>query len=400
MRRLRSIFALVVAGCGTSASSDAPDARAPDAAADDARADVAADAGAADAGGDADFRGLQPGAPWPALGHDMKRAGQGTVRGPRAATEKWKVDLGSPVESASPVVAADGTIYVGARDGKLSAVDATGALRWQFATGSAIEGAAAIGYDGTIYFGSDDASVYAVSPSGHVAWTFVTRQSVTASPAVGDDGTIFVVSGGPLAIDPSGRGEWNWWSSPTFGGDAAPSLGVDRVYFASGGNLFVVTPWGARPGRGGFVSDVAGAAVVGDDGTVYIPQTSGVLAVDRNANELWSSLLPGVKISALARARDGTMFLTLSSGGVDVLTDMRRSLYGFSCGAVRGGASIDADGVAYFGSDDGFVYAVDARAALVWSLRVGSRVRSTPAIGADGTLYIGADDGYLHAIAP
>jgi outer membrane protein assembly factor BamB len=53
-----------------------------------------------------------------------------------------------------------------------------------------------------------------------------------------------------------------------------------------------------------------------------------------------------------------------------------------------------------FGSQDGFVTALDAAGAPLWRHRVGADVDGTPAVGLDGTIYVGADDGSVHALHP
>jgi eukaryotic-like serine/threonine-protein kinase len=56
------------------------------------------------------------------------------------------------------------------------------------------------------------------------------------------------------------------------------------------------------------------------------------------------------------------------------------------------------NGVVYFGSGDGNVYALDAASGnLKWKFQTGDVVHSSPAI-ADGMLYIGSWDGYLYAL--
>jgi outer membrane protein assembly factor BamB len=56
------------------------------------------------------------------------------------------------------------------------------------------------------------------------------------------------------------------------------------------------------------------------------------------------------------------------------------------------------NGVVFFGSSDGNVYALDAYSgALKWKFKTGDVVHSSPAI-ADGTLYIGSWDTYLYAL--
>lgn len=56
------------------------------------------------------------------------------------------------------------------------------------------------------------------------------------------------------------------------------------------------------------------------------------------------------------------------------------------------------DGVLFFGSDDGNVYAVDAATGLQrWKYTTGGPVPSTPAV-AGGLVYVGSYDGKLHAL--
>ncbi len=57
-----------------------------------------------------------------------------------------------------------------------------------------------------------------------------------------------------------------------------------------------------------------------------------------------------------------------------------------------------ADGVVYFGSGDGNVYALDAASGkLKWKFATGDVVHASPAI-ANGTLYIGSWDSYFYAL--
>ena len=57
-----------------------------------------------------------------------------------------------------------------------------------------------------------------------------------------------------------------------------------------------------------------------------------------------------------------------------------------------------ADGVIYFGGDDGNVYAVDAaNGRQLWKRRTGGPVAATPAV-AGGVLYVGSYDGKFYAL--
>ncbi|MBM3957104.1 MAG: PQQ-like beta-propeller repeat protein, partial [Gemmatimonadetes bacterium] len=54
--------------------------------------------------------------------------------------------------------------------------------------------------------------------------------------------------------------------------------------------------------------------------------------------------------------------------------------------------------IVYFGSWDGFLYALDAKSGQpVWGHETGNRIFSSPAL-AGGVVYIGSTDGYTYAL--
>jgi outer membrane protein assembly factor BamB len=66
-------------------------------------------------------------------------------------------------------------------------------------------------------------------------------------------------------------------------------------------------------------------------------------------------------------------------------------------GAVVSSPSI-ADGIAYFGSQDKNIYAVNAQdGSLIWKFATGDRIKSSPAV-VDGRVYTGADDGNVYCL--
>lgn len=104
----------------------------------------------------------------------------------------WRVALAGPAAS-SPAVAY-GTVYVGAFDHGLYALDAeTGEVQWTVPSGG-VYSSPAVG-NGVVYFASDDESVYAVdAQEGNVLWTYATGAPVSSSPTV-VNGRLLVGSG-------------------------------------------------------------------------------------------------------------------------------------------------------------------------------------------------------------
>lgn len=153
---------------------------------------------------------------------------------------KWRVETGGRVRS-SPAVS-NGTVYVGSLDGSVYAADlATGALKWRFDTEGRGLSSGKFGYDrksvqsspavadGTVYIGARDGSLYAIdAATGKQRWRVSYGASwVITSPAVWDE-KVFIGSSDARfvqAVDAkTGREVWRVpmpatiWSSPSIAG--------------------------------------------------------------------------------------------------------------------------------------------------------------------------------------
>ncbi|WP_074048610.1 S-layer homology domain-containing protein [Paenibacillus ihumii] len=270
---------------------------------------------------------------------------------------KWSFAAGDKIYS-TPAIGADGTLYVGSYDGKLYALNSkTGKLKWVFETGWAIASSPAIGADGTIYIGSGDGKLYALDPKAadddnREKWSFATGDRIYASPAIGQDGTLYISSYDgklyaldPDAVDDAQRMLWSY----EIGGqtDSSPAIGADgTIYAGSGDGIFYALDPDAK--------DEAHRLKWS-----FEPETA--------EDCLWMMDEPCPIYSSPAIGADG--------------------------------------GTVYFGSDDGYVYALDVNAdddahRLKWSYETWGSVSSSPAIGQDGTVYVGSSDGLLYALDP
>ena len=118
-----------------------------------------------------DTSGYQAGAPWPAYHGCSTRLGLTDVHGPTSPTLNWRTNLGWSVNA--PVIAADGTLYVGA-GAQLIALSSTGVQRWSTWAFGNIASAPAIGADGTVYVVSAAGALVAVNPTnGSVKWVYL-----------------------------------------------------------------------------------------------------------------------------------------------------------------------------------------------------------------------------------
>ena len=96
----------------------------------------------------------------------------------KTGVKLWEFETGSRV-SSSPAIGSNGTVYVGSKDKKLYALDGENLKQifvngkelfeikklWEFETADAVSSSPVIGANGIVYIGSDDGKVYAIASS-------------------------------------------------------------------------------------------------------------------------------------------------------------------------------------------------------------------------------------------
>ena len=302
----------------------------------------------------------------------------------RSGREKWNFKSSQPI--ASSVAVSKGTVYFVSSAGSLVALDAVdGKPKWVLAVENErrFEARNLHGYapaaqtipdawdvytsspavvDATVYFGSGDGNVYAVdAASGVLQWKFSTGDVVHASPAV-VDGTVFVGSfdGNLYAIDAAtGRQRW------VFKGGQDPAI-HNQVGFQSS------------------------PAVV--DGTVYVGcRDAHVYAIDAaTGRKKWDYPTSKSWVNATPAVRDGLVYAATSDSSRFFALDARtgRLRFDFNARAYVFSSPALAGGLAYFGSHNGKLYAVDAKTgALAWAWQTDASQRNLEGLlNPDGSL--------------
>lgn len=165
-------------------------------------------------------------------------SGDGNIYALNAAngTAKWKFATGNVVH-ASPAIA-DGTVFIGSWDSYFYAIDATsGKEKWRFKTGEdtkiynqvGFQASAAVA-NGTVYVGCRDSNFYALDvATGKQKWVFNNKGSwVIGSAAVhagkvyfstSDSGMFYSVDAETGAQLSSAKYKWPMFSSPAISGD-------------------------------------------------------------------------------------------------------------------------------------------------------------------------------------
>jgi outer membrane protein assembly factor BamB len=205
----------------------------------------------------------------------------------------WSVRTGGEVES-SPAVGPDGTIYVGSADRRLYAINSDGSIKWTFLTHGDVKSSPAVSSDGAVvYVGSEDRRLYAVSATtGSAIWSLDVHGEIESSPALSEDGLIYIVSedGRLLAIAPGGTVRW----SKRLGGEprSSPAVGADGVVYVGAGEGHVEAlngNTGALVWRARIRGDATSGPAIGPDRRLYVGEQPHA---DRGArSRSWSSFV-------------------------------------------------------------------------------------------------------------
>ena len=142
------------------------------------------------------------------------------------------------------------------------------------------------------------------------------------------------------------------------------------------------------------------APVVLTDGTVIIASGANSLAaVSPSGTILWRKTIGySTKIYGKAvQMPDGSLTLVNERGTVynvnsatgAILRTSPTSTYGY----IYASPEVDAAGTIYFGTSGGYIHAVSAAGAKVWSVFVSGKYTLKPLIGTDNTIFLASTDG-------
>ena len=233
--------------------------------------------------------------------------------------EMWRFQGEGNFRHSTPAIAPNGRIYIGGSDGQLYAINPSSTLAWTYQAGGAIKTSPNIGPDGTIYFGADDGRLYAVYPDSTERWTYATGDTIRSSPAIANDGTILFGSHDHYlyALWPNGTLRWRAAT-----GDiikyCSPAVSEDGiVYYGSyDGFLYSVTLdqellWYCDTGH-----VLRSSPAIGIDGRVYIGSGTKLLAINQDGDIEWDCETYGTVTSSPVYFEDDDVVCVGSASGV------------------------------------------------------------------------------------
>jgi peptide/nickel transport system permease protein len=369
----------------------------------------------------------EPAAAAPALPRDhpwqSERADAAGTRSvaalPATAGELQRVTLAlEPI--GSPVIAADGSLVLTGRDGRLLLLNPDLSVRTEVTLGAPAAGAAALAADGTIYVAARDGSLTAYTADGTQRWQFRSRYRSEASsgPVVAADGTVYyAILDAVQAVNPDGSEKWLAADRSLPYIETAPRVSADgsliflrnTVFRAEDGARLVIKPVADEPV---FAEPLI---VVGVDGQLYYRSEHRLLPWQLRDNRLAIAAArgwPAGSVFFYARETgvtvDGTAWWIYSTDYADtrlIWSDAGSQLRGERLIGVRGAQLIAVDtagALLICGRGSGTVcgvYDAGSGDTARWSLRIGTQAVSGGAVVGD-RIYLLLENGELVVLGP
>lgn len=316
----------------------------------------------------------------------------------------------------SPVVDGDGRIFACLQNEvvALSIEEDEAKVLWTFPAGRLIPGSPSLGPDGHLRVHSLDGLLYCLTKDGELAWEALrVGDPLGSATPLGDlEGNTWVCSamGGLLKVDPAGRMERRaFLRSPV----QFNSTGVilNNTLYVGGEDQFVhaIDLSGARGrelwdetqnhGRTGWYINAA-LALLSDQSLVVASRDDHIYNFDLNGTERWKVKLPGQALGSPVVDAENRIYVGLNqvNRGSLVAIDSRIQRVAWSYATespVESTPVIGADGMIYFGDNQGTVHAVDLSGQAVWTESLGVPIRAPATMVRDRRVAFGLDNGLL-----
>jgi len=357
---------------------------------------------------------------WPTFQGDFKHTGLS----PYDTSEnygglKWYVNLYDEIQS-SPVISADGTIYITtARDG-LIAISSIGSIKWNYSTNGLRAGTPVIDSFGNIYIAYGH-YFDSITPAGSKRWSIYSENSFEEfSPAIDPTGNIYIGlhDGTLLSVHSNGTERWNL----SYSNKMSSMLAINDngiIYFTTRINsesnmLCAVDSSGHTKWNYSIDDKIVSAPTIDDDNRIYLTTSAGkIYCIDSDGNLIWETLLsttPYSINSSPALDSDGTIYVALVDNRLRALNPINGQIIWTSeriienSIGINNSPAIGSEGTIYFQTNSAKLLAFDNEGNVKWYFTppyfddVETPELSSPAIGSDGTVYYGTSDGFLYAI--
>ena len=273
--------------------------------------------------------------------------------------------------------------------------------------------------NGAVYAGSTNGNVYAYDISNSNVVLTVNLSDTNLSPiAINNDKRIYLTSQKALhSIDISNAFlEWSYPIDPTGASVSNNSIPIidasNNIFFGTRSNYLYSINGAQRlfNWRYGVGGAIQGMPVIGDNNNIYVGANNGLFYdFSGNSNVLptTTAIVPMYMLNV--RHTNLSAYYGPTIATIPAIYWQKPFVSGNLF--VSPSIAISSTGALYLGSNDGYVYSLNAvDGSLNWLTRVNNTDRvpfnspnsmyTTPVIGPDSTIYIGSNEGYLYALNP
>jgi outer membrane protein assembly factor BamB len=304
----------------------------------------------------------------------------------RLGSLKWKFATKGPIRS-SPLVGNNEDVFVTSEDGRLYGLNSTGVELWPpYNTGALLRSSPTLGVEGRLYFGDSDGKVHAVNSFNGLTvggrWPVsVSSSPIVVPPVIARDRTVVVATtdGFLHALAPDGT--LLWTTRQNVGSIMVGMALIER-------QLTVQLP--TNQSR---TSTAVIVYAVSNDGLIY-----AIAAEDGSV--LWSYPLTGPLRSGPVVGTDGAIYVGTSTGLIalnedaDAFTPRLRFVYPASD---VGTPVVDANEVIYFVSRR-TVFAINPNNTPFWDFDLGTQSDGPITINREGGLLVAGQNGLMTSL--
>lgn len=327
--------------------------------------------------------------------HDGQLAGPAPATTPHLA---WRFDTGGEVYS-SPAIA-NGMLYVASKDGILYALDAaSGSERWQVRISEYVTRSSPAVIDGTVYIGGGFGFYALDAATGTQRWSVPIRYAGQASPTVANGVVIVTSQEGWIYALKAETGETVWHTATDGLAFGAPAIIDNQVIYGTDNG--VVNKVELATGRLTWRATVSGAVFaspVVSQSTVLVTTEAGTLiALDlADGQQRWSFTHGGSEAASLS---DSLVVLSASDAGIygiDPGSGEQRWMY--PAGKRDLSAPVTTGDTVLAGAGDTLLALDPATGAARWYFLAGDVIETSPVV-VDGYVFFGSRDGFVYAVS-
>jgi outer membrane protein assembly factor BamB/predicted phosphodiesterase len=342
--------------------------------------------------------------PWHTVGLGQRDFSRDTVRYSRpdfainniypGTKTQWRVDTRFTIAS-TPAVWKD-CVIAGNSSGTVNCYSVTdGSLKWNFTTAGTVYSTPDVS-DGRVVIGSSDRNIYCLDADhGTCLWKIKTGAPVVAAAAIHDNTVYIGGSDGVFrALDlKTGAVKWEFKNVGGFV-ETKPLIYDEKVIFgawdtylyalsAKDGSLL----WKWSNGNAGVLLSPAACWPVAANGKVFIVAPDRFMtAIDAQTGKtIWRSKQHQVR-ECVGISGDGKrIYVRCMTDTVVAFSSSSSSpeeVWATNCGYgydIDPSMPIERDGVVYFGTKNGLVFALDSKSgAILWQHKIGVTIANTP----------------------